>query len=261
MSDFPEQIKQAANIFKNESIAYAQVRAEGSVIKLRLQALEVARQFQGDVIYGRDPKGILFYNEQLAFEIPNADFTYQRFGSGALVTIVINFTPTGSGQPPYARFVSRVLSSQLPHLGSGRGKGTWKDFKAGSAQTRAISIAGSVRLNLLHQALRKTVHFNIKDSGRVDMFGILLFKDDSKLVGQTKVVINPDIIFFFALNSTEVIGQFVPAGPIVTGGRDIQGIATWETYDPENSLALETLGLKVEEELQEELAEEGDQAA
>jgi len=257
MSDFPEQIKQAAITFKNESIAYAQVRLENNVIKLRLQALEVARQFQGDVTYGRDPKGVLFYNDQLAFEIPNADFTYQRLGSGALVTIVINFTPTGETKS-YARFVARVLATQLPHLGTGRGTGSWKDFKAGSAQTRAISIGDSPRLNLLFAAIRRTVHFNLNDSGRVDIFGIFLFLDEEKLKpGKSKVTVNPDIIFFYETGTDKVIGQFVPAGPIKTGSSSpIQGVATWEIFDPSNSSAQAALGLKVEEE-----ADQADQVA
>jgi len=144
MSNFPELIKSAAQKFKNETIAFTQIRYVNNKVKVRMQALEIGRQFVGDVVYGRDPKGILFYNDQLDFDIPNPDFKYYKHGTKGLVTIEVYFCESGQTDP-YARFIARADSNQLPRHTYGEGNGAWTDFRAGSAYTRAV------RQNKRHQ--------------------------------------------------------------------------------------------------------------
>ena len=51
MADFPRLLHDAAAAFRNVSVAFAQIKDEGG-IKVRMQILEIGRQFVGDVTYG-----------------------------------------------------------------------------------------------------------------------------------------------------------------------------------------------------------------
>ena len=51
MSDFPHLIKEAAERFPNESVAYEQIRHDSGQMRLHIQAIEIMKQFVGDVAF------------------------------------------------------------------------------------------------------------------------------------------------------------------------------------------------------------------
>lgn len=256
MSDFPRLIKEAAESFKNETIAFAQIRYENNGVRVRMQALEIGRQFVGDVTYGRDPKGVLFYNDQLDFNIAKPDFKYYKHGSGSSVTIEVYFYEHGHTTDPYARYIARVLPNQIPHHSYGEGNGSWSDFRAGSAYTQAIRRDGRNRFNMEFPALKKAAYFESSSAtSRVDSWGILLFMDVEKLQ-DCAAVVNPDIIVFHPQGDPNTnIGLFIPAGPLQFGGTDIRVNVTWRhAVGSAAQLYAEGLG-------EEGLEEEGNQVA
>jgi len=261
MSSFPDLIKSAAQKFKNEAIAFTQIRYENNKVKVRMQALEIGKQFVGDVTYGRDPKGILFYNDQLDFNIPNPDFKYYKHGTTGLVTIEVYFYEHGHSDP-YARFVARAESSKLPHHTYGEGNGSWTDFRAGSAYTQTIRREGATRLNMTFPALNKTAYLDTaKATKRIDLWGILLFMDVDKLVN-CMAIVNPDIIVFHPQGEpNKNIGLFIPAGSLEVGGTDLKVSVTWRHIPPTSRVTaegavegLEEEGLEVEEKGKEAAA-------
>jgi hypothetical protein len=56
MSNFPQLLKEAAEIWPNETSAFEQIRQEGTGttgVRIRLQAVEIMQQFVGDVEFGK----------------------------------------------------------------------------------------------------------------------------------------------------------------------------------------------------------------
>ncbi|KAF8635268.1 hypothetical protein AX15_000491 [Amanita polypyramis BW_CC] len=243
MADFPRLIKDAAEKFKNETVAYAQIRSDNNRIKVRVQSLELARQFEGDVTYGRDAKGVLFYNDELSFQVTHADLKYRRYGSlGDLVTVEVGFYHRGDANP-YAIFVARVPPFQLPAaVEYGEGDGNWADFRVGCSQTRALRV-GSDRINLLFAALRKMAYFPARSTIRIDTCGILVFKDYKTLETSIRskkslVKITPDLLSFYLDGEPDnILAVFVPAGTLdvsssTTSTEAYSEAVTWEDLDP-----------------------------
>lgn len=114
---FPDRLRLAGRDYINQSIAFAQVRLDGQKIKIRLQAIEIMKRFEGDVNYGNgifkhniihtcasltlglDPRGVLFYDSLVAFQYSRVIFSYEKvFDTPSnFVTIQINFR--GQDQP------------------------------------------------------------------------------------------------------------------------------------------------------------------
>ncbi|KAH9980429.1 hypothetical protein BJV74DRAFT_857028 [Russula compacta] len=182
MSDFPSLLKESAERWSSECSAFEQLRIEGGALRLRLQAIEIMQQFVGDVNFGRDPKGLLFYNSQGDFDVGLADFRYWKHGTGPIVTIQTDFHEVGL-PTPFARFIARVDTTQyrLPQLAAVTGQGDWSPFEAALTQTRVVRVHGSTRLNLRFMPIRKRVYFDVGGTGRINSTGVLIFRDIGRL--------------------------------------------------------------------------------
>lgn len=180
---FPSLIKAAAETFTNETTAFAQIRVENGAFKARLQAVEIMQQFVGDVTFGQDPKGILFYKHVFDFEVSQVDFTYTKYsGPGSLVAIKIDFRDKGATRV-FATFISRVDTNKyfIPLNPSAGGVGRWTRFKAATAQVDAVRQQDSTRLYLQLPPLWKEVYFETSKNSSLKSSGILIFRDITKL--------------------------------------------------------------------------------
>jgi len=245
MSDFPELIKQAANTFKNQCTAWTQIRAEGNNTRVRLQAPLIAQQFVGDVEFGKDPQGLLFYHQAEDFLVHYHKFNYYRSGWGSSVTILIDFFEDvdGSNLTLLARFLARVDTNifQIPTNPSGNGKGMWSNFRAAVVPTAIIRAGSSTTLHLQFHALKKRVYFQSGASGSIKSEpGLLIFKDIDLLkdrVDGTPVVADlparqaDRILFHPRGNPGMVVALFLPDRPISVGSYVQLPTTTWKDLD------------------------------
>jgi len=244
---FPDLLKAAASEFTNSATAFAQFRREGNDFKARLQAVEIMYQFVGDVTFGQDPKGILFYRNVSDCRVTKVNFDYQRFnGPGTSVTIRVNFRAE-RGRNDFARFLARFDSSKypIPLQPTAGGNGRWLKFKAATAQVDAVRQTSETELSLQVGPIHKEVLFDTSTTGSVDTTGVLIFHDVTRLKdfpwGDSRrmlVDFAPDrIVFYLQPTPSEgknEFGLFLPVDPVATIGPPRQGVAaTWQDFVPD----------------------------
>jgi len=264
---FPSLIKSAAETFTNETTAFAQIRIEKGVFKARLQAVEIMQQFVGDVTFGQDPKGILFYKHVFDFEVSQVDFTYQKYsGPGSLVAIKIDFKDKGSTRA-FATFISRVDTSKysIPLNASAGGVGRWTRFKAATAQVDAIRQHDATRLYLQLPPIGREVYFETNKRSSLKSSGILIFRDITKLTdrplapeGDDRQLLAdyaPDRIVFSLKQKVPTerpkeFALFLPVDPL----RDVgtvgvtQPATYWRPFEPDHGFAAFSLASPEEPE-------------
>jgi hypothetical protein len=242
MADFPRLIKLAAETWSNDCSAFVQIRNDSNTMKLRLQAIEIMQQFVGDVQFGKDPKGILFYNNAGDFLIGYAEVRYYKHGTGSNVTIQADFHESRMPRP-FARFLARVNTQlyPLPVWATATGSGNWSAFRAATSETDVLRIGGSPRLNLRFRAIGKSVHF---DTARTDhisnVMGLLIFRDIERLrdmVDNQPCVADyaPDRIVFHPRGLSadkDVVALFLPSVPLLVGTTAQPPTTRWEPYRP-----------------------------
>ncbi|KAH9980427.1 hypothetical protein BJV74DRAFT_857014 [Russula compacta] len=242
MSDFPRLIEEAAKLWPSETAAFEQITLEGGKIKVRIQAIDIMQQFVGDVSFGRDPKGLLFYTVPADFNLGQADFKYTKYGTGSSVTVQTDFYEEGKRGKPFARFLARVNTDtyKLPATSADDGSGKWTAFQAATSQTIVVRLQGSTRLNLRFPPVGKRVFFEVQNSGSIADNGVLIFRDIRKLVdvsGTSRIVADyaPDRIVFHPSGDTSdkaVVALFLPAKPLAIGdSRNSQ--TTWRPDEPD----------------------------
>ncbi|PPQ65516.1 hypothetical protein CVT24_010812 [Panaeolus cyanescens] len=241
-TEFPRFIKEAAEVFRSECTAWTQVRWEGRDIKVRLQAPDIMQQFIGDVEFGKDPEGLLFYNNAASdFAMRDHDFDYTKHGTGQWRTFVLNFYEVDD-KKPVARFIARVDTNKYPIPGESfaRGKGRWSKFPAATAQTTAVRGEGRNRLYLQFPALRKYVYFQTSSSQAIEEKpGVVIFKDYDMLqdtVNNRAVVAdyaNDRIVFHTEGDKSTVVALYIPNEPLVVGSAGARPPSTtWRPFDP-----------------------------
>ncbi|PPQ65515.1 hypothetical protein CVT24_010811 [Panaeolus cyanescens] len=248
-TDFPERIRDAAKQFRSECTAWTQFRLEpNGKINIRLQAPDIMQQFVGDVEFGRDPKGLLFYNNAASdFAMRDHDFQYTKLGNGPWKTVIVDFYET-EDTDVVARFIARVDTSKYSIPGEGttrRGNGKWSKFPGATAQTTVIRGEGRNRLYLQFPALKKYVYFKTTGTTAIEKkSGVLIFKDYNMLqdfVDNRAVLADcaSDRIVFRTERSTDsvVVALFIPNEPLTLGPstNDAPSPTTWKPFDPRNS--------------------------
>ncbi|PPQ65517.1 hypothetical protein CVT24_010813 [Panaeolus cyanescens] len=245
-SEYPGLLMEASTIFSNQCSGHAQIHQEqGEEMKISLQAPDIMKQFMGDVQIGKDPAGLLFYNNaQLDFSIPDQQFKYMTHGTGPTVTIQIDFYhPDSDGEHLLSRFLARVDSQNYPvRVGEGKGTGNWVDFRAGTAQALPIRAEGRTRLYLQFPALKKYVFFETIDESPIsNTGGVFIFKDYSAMqdkIGDEAILASwtdDRIEFFIEGHPDNIVGCFYPHAPIGIGKMEKASPTTWKPFDPEDN--------------------------
>jgi len=246
---YPQLLKEAAAEWRNECTAFAQFRQqeEGSqiIIKCRLQATEVMMEFVGEVKFGKDPKGLLFYHKQSDFKVEDADYkVFYHRGPGDLIVVRTDFYVPGE-TTAFSRFLARVNTSKypLPRESNVKGSGLWKRFIAATCQTDIHKVTNSRPVRLRFPPIRKQVFFNAEGEANkkhdIDTYGVLLFPDLQNLknsVENNTVVVDyaPDRIVFHPQGKPDkVVALFLPSEPVKIEGGGLAPPATdWRDFNP-----------------------------
>jgi hypothetical protein len=259
---FPTLLKQAAETYSDNCTAYAQLRYEASIFKVRIQATEIMKQFVGDVTWGKDPEGLLFYNDAGDFGVEplEADFQYFRYpGPNGIITILINFGTPGSH---FARFLARVdtkIHPEIPHYSEAKGNGWWSTYKAATTQVDALRQTVSSVFSLTLGPIRKRATFDTAVKGQLAGPGVVLFQrldhlKDFPEDGYTQLQADyaPDRVVLFAkatnTQKRKDYALFIPNKPLALGS-STQGrepLVTIKEYNPPSEKA--TIGEDEEEE-------------
>jgi hypothetical protein len=221
-------------------------------------------QFAGEVQFGLDPKGILFYNDQSDFDIGQVNYrtTYHR-GPGTLIAVRVDFfVPDDPSGAVFTRFLARVDTAKyrLPRESAVMGNGRWRPLIAATTQTDIHKVSAAARVRLRFPPIRRQVLFNLvrNDNRPIKATGVTIFPDREKLqnvVGGSRVVADfaPDrIVFHPENNADKFVALFLPAQPIdLTGG--LQVTTSWSDFNPDDTAFAEEEGHFAEnvEELQE----------
>jgi len=242
MADYPELIKKASQQFKYESTAFAQITLK----HMHVQAPIIARQFigdksKGDIEYGRDPLGQLFYDspEDLT---RRTKFTYKLSGTlkqpgdgENFVTIEIDLLEAVPSANPVvlARFLAKVDTNiiLLPLVWSGTGEGDWSEYRAALIPGFITRATSSTTLFVGFHPLNKEVYFDSGTPGAIEnKMGILLTKNIDLLENTVASIPanRADRILFHIPNSPkQVVGIFVPNEPIAVGTAARSSPTTW----------------------------------
>jgi len=250
---FPNQLRDAAAKWRMMSTSFAQFRRDGEFIRLRMQAPETMTEFSGEVHFGRDPKGLLFYHAQSDFKVGEAEYrVYYHSEASPLITVRVEFYVPGE-TVVFARFLARVDTRKytLPPSSSVLGTGKFRPFIAATCQTDIHKVTGSRRVRLRFPPIRRQTLFDAEGQApAIDTTGVLIFPDEKNLKTiiepNTKCVVDyaPDRFVFHPENNPgKVIALFLPAEPV---GIDGTGVApppaTWSDFNPdENNPNLEEL--------------------
>ncbi|KAF9054685.1 hypothetical protein BJ165DRAFT_1523175 [Panaeolus papilionaceus] len=245
-SDYPALIMEAAKTFANQCGAHAQVQLVEQEMKLCVQAPRIMQQFMGDVDFGKDPAGLLFYNNtELDFSVPDQAFRYTAYGAGPWITVQIDFftgSDDGSGDHFLSRFIARVKSESYAYLSrqGESGRGNWSKFSAGTAQGITIRAEGRPRIYLQLPALRKYVFFETKDSSPIEeKSGIFIFKNYATLQDKVReeVVLaswSDDRITFYVKGHPEtIVGLYLPDVAIGISKMELPVTTSWRTIEDE----------------------------
>jgi hypothetical protein len=210
-------------------------------------------QFAGEVQFGYDPKGLLFYNSQTDFDLDQAEYrTFYHPGPAGFITVRVDFyVPDDPGQGVFTRFIARVDTSKyrLPRDSNEKGKGRWRPLIAGTTQTDILKVAVAARVRLRFPPIRRQVFFNLarNDGKPIKTTGVTIFPDKDNLknqVGGSNVVADfaPDRIVFHPQNKPDkFVALFLPSQPIELQG-GLQVSTQWEDFNPDDTGFAEDVG-------------------
>ncbi|KAH9980426.1 hypothetical protein BJV74DRAFT_857006 [Russula compacta] len=235
MSDFPRLIRAAAERFPHGSVAYEQIRQYGGQMRLHIQAIEIMKQFVGDVAFDEDPKGLLFYNSLGDFEIGYSDFMYHKFGSGRFVTIQTDFLEEGT-----TRSMREVDTEHyhLPHESSAFGYGIWTSFMAATSSAEVVRKRGSTTFRLIAIPLGKLLVLKTPgDRVPIRTSGVLILQDVRLLGRRCVVEITHNAIVLRSLGANSVIIAVDPLPYESFVPRARLPLTSWHTVEPSFSMA------------------------
>jgi len=242
-STFPDRIRQAALDFPGaHSTAWVQYLTEGNVVHVRMQAPEIMKEFRGNVKFGVDPKGILFFKsiEDLNL-VGNLKIRNRRWNvSGSHVVAESEFGAPGEGFHAIARFVAAVDTAiyPIPQFNINQvGQGQFRPYDAVTCHIQATRSSGHASLNLGTNSIHKQVYFATKANTQISQSGVLFFPVLARLKTKPNghdfcvADYSPDRIVFHVENKpAELVALFLPNKPIIGAGQGISR-ATWDDIE------------------------------
>ncbi|KAF8726422.1 hypothetical protein AX14_007894 [Amanita brunnescens Koide BX004] len=246
-STFADRIKQAANDFPGaHSTAWVQYLVSGSDVSVRMQAPEIMKEFRGNVKFGVDPKGILFFKRSEDLDIiGNIKIRNRRFTvSGTKVVAESEFgSPGGTEFHAFARFVAEVDTAVYPipvFDFSKIGTGQMKAFDAVTCHITLSRQSDDFTVNLGTNTILKQAYFTSKAKTSLSQAGVLFFPILSNLKtkpnGREFCVADYSqdrIVFHIENGPNDVVALFLPNKPITGIGSETgKPRVTWEDIDP-----------------------------
>ncbi|KAF8726424.1 hypothetical protein AX14_007896 [Amanita brunnescens Koide BX004] len=231
-ASYPYQLCEAAREFSNSCTAYAHLHKSHDSSGLRIQAPEIMMQFVGDVDFGRDPKGLLFYRSNMKSRHSTYEVLYYKTSTSSIV-VRVDFFMHGE-QTPFARFLANAKASQLPSSVPGPGHGTWGTLEAVLCPMHVTRPSGSPTVNLGSHAIEKQVYFKSHHRTPISEPGVLFFRDLARLkdqpypLGGCMAHYTPDRIKFHIENEPDdVVAVYFPAHPMLNIGHGTSRVV-WE---------------------------------
>jgi len=231
---------------------------------VHIQAPEIMMRFTGQVEFGKDPKGILFYESFSNASV--TPFTVRYFnGPGAWKTVRVDFFELQDRPSPTPKTLARFLAKvdtrkyKLPPIRPGPSQGRWSRLKAATSRVDVLRQQDEAELSLQFEPLHREVFFNTTAGESIDASGTLIFSDlaklrDYPLEDDRRMLVNygPNkIVFYLPATRSErrkEFGLFIPDYPLNTLGESRQAVpATWEDYEPDPGV-MEEEDVTVEED-------------
>lgn len=255
-TSFPERIRQAAIDFPGaHSTAWVQYLTSGSDVHVSMQAPEIMKEFRGNVKFGIDPKGILFFRsiEDLNI-VGNIKIRNRRHPvAGTRVIVESEFAGPGDGFHAFARFVAEVDTAvyPIPNVDANAvGTGQMKAFDAVTCHIHLTRQTGSSTINLGSNSIHKQAFFTSQAQTLLSQAGVLFFPNLSRLQtkpnGRENCVADyaaDRIVFHIENGPREVVGLFLPNKPVNgIGPVGIQRV-TWNNIEPQSFSAHDVEGV------------------
>ncbi|KAJ7826435.1 hypothetical protein B0H13DRAFT_2290513 [Mycena leptocephala] len=183
---------------------------------LRLEVPELGKEFSDGAWIGKDPQGILYYNDLNDFKVKQSSYhitavtvTVQD-GTKSTTTkfMRIKFF-VKSEDDCYAEFVANDPAGVAANLGDGglTKKGDWKDLDIGCATAAISKPAGTAEITVTANSIHKkaTIKCNSMDDATliaqvIDVKGNLYFKDTSQIDTGVFANWNNDRVVFYSDN-------------------------------------------------------------
>jgi hypothetical protein len=242
---FAERIRQAASDFPGaHSTAWVQyLVGANNTVDVRMQAPEIMKEFRGNVRFGIDPKGILFFKSKDDLDIVgNIKIRNRRHTvTGTRVIAESEFGGPGPDFVAFARFVAEVDTAtyDIPNFDPNRvGRGQMKAFDAVTCHVHATRQIDNSTVNLGSNSIHKQVYFTSQATTLISQPGVLFFPVLARLKTQPNnrdycvADYSPGRIVFHIENAqNEVVALFIPNKPMNNIGQGIPRV-TWEDIDP-----------------------------
>ncbi|KAI0275513.1 hypothetical protein BGY98DRAFT_1098835 [Russula aff. rugulosa BPL654] len=256
---FAQRIAKAATDYPGgTSTAWVQYTTEGRTVFVRMQSPEIMKEFRGNVKFGVDPKGILFFSSKDDLDIiGNIKVRNARYPvSGTKVIVETEFGSPGGGFDGFARFVSEVDTSvyNVPVFDSSAiGSGTFKPYDAVTCHVQASRSGRNATVNLGSSSIHKQAYFTSKVSNvNISQSGVMFFTDLEKLKtkpnNRENCVANytkERIVFHIQNAENEFVALFLPNKPMSDIGPMDAGnlpTVTWENIESTSASAIATEG-------------------
>ncbi|KAI0275512.1 hypothetical protein BGY98DRAFT_992371 [Russula aff. rugulosa BPL654] len=216
-SSYAHQLSEAAKVYHSSCTAYASFRAtHHGYIALHVQSPEIMMQFVGDVDFGKDPKGLLFYRSNLKWPTDLSTYTIFYYGnsdseSTSSPVVRVDFYESGKAGKltPFARFLA---NAEL--------EGKWAQLKAASCPMRLTRTSNHNMINLGSHSIYKQAYFTCHANVGISHLGFLFFTDLWKLKtkpnGRENCVANytsDRIVFHIEGKPDDVVARVSPGLP------------------------------------------------
>jgi len=201
---------------------------------LRIESVELMKEFVNEVEFGKDPEGLLFYNEKADFDNIDSPVLYKvYYNNEQAKAIKVEFYFLEQDSDPFATFLAKDSSVPVPALQDGRG--IWNDLKIGACSAEIRKYAAWPTVTLTMEPIGKRVSFKVKQElvGRaIRTRGVFGFPKLANLVGHDCVATYNDdsIVFSSYSRRNKIIAVFFPTtGKLGFGDHHPHPpIATWE---------------------------------
>jgi len=209
-----------------------------------MQAPEVMKEFEGDVKFGYDPKGILFFRNVSELEVSKIRFRNARYSAGG-TKVVVETEFAGLAEPfrPFMRFVAEVDTRvyTIPDFNDRIGTGTLRAFDAVTSQVKAVRRGSDNTIYMESNSIQKQAYFPSGLQAAFTKSGVMFFRYISELKdkpdGEKNCVADyaPDrIVFHLEGKPNKVVAIFLPNDPIANIGKGLQIVKWIDTPPPDN---------------------------